>query len=118
MKIVIVSKGNINTRVNNLLFLLKSGELVECELKNIHEIRKSKDKIVCIYNNIQLENYKADGEGYLLADAKLISITMYNPSEICDIHIYDRRLKDEIYILDKSEIIESIKEVIEEADFA
>ena len=81
MKIVIVSKGNINTRVNNLLFLLKSGELVECELKNIHEIRKSKDKIVCIYNNIQLENYKADGEGYILSDEKLISNTMYNTSE-------------------------------------
>lgn len=115
MRIAIISKGN--TIVRSLLFSLKDGKLIELKLNTIQEIRNAGNKIVCIYDDIQLNDCKADGKGYLLNGANLISIAMYHPSDICDIHIYDRRVKDEIYILDKSEIMESIKEYIQEGDF-
>lgn len=117
MKIVIVSKGNINTRVKSLLFLLENSEFVELEMKNILELRKANDKMICVYDDIYFGKELADGKGYLLNNAKLISIAMSNPSEICDIHIYDKRVRDEIYIIDKSEITGAIKEYAEEGDF-
>ena len=73
--------------------------------------------MICVYDDIYLGKELADGKGYLLNNAKLISIAMNNPSEICDIHVYDKRKRDEIFILDKSEIAGAIKEYVEEGDF-
>jgi hypothetical protein len=113
MKIVIVSKGNENINIEEILFE-KDNELFVLNNLVLYESKIKNDKVIQTYTFADIDGYAAEQRCHLLENTNPITVkaTYIGTDEfkITDIHIYDKREKSEVYIINKGEIKNMIKD--------
>lgn len=113
MKIVIISKGNENINIEEILFE-KENELFVLNNLVLYESKIKKDKVIQTYTFADIDGYAAEQRCHLLENANPITVKATyigtDKFKITDIHIYDKREKSEVYIINKEEIKNMIKD--------